>query len=172
MKRPGATRSAGFTLTELMIAVAILGTLVTVALPSFRTMILNYQVRVAAESMSNGLSRARAEGVSRNATVKFVLGSGTSWTVSDSAGTTIDSRASSEGSANATISATPSTATTITYNNLGQVIANADASATLTSLSVTTAGATQTLQILIGAGGTPRVCDPSLPAYPTNIRGC
>jgi type IV fimbrial biogenesis protein FimT len=155
-----------------MIAVAILGTVVTIALPSFKQMIRNYEVKVASESMIGGLQRARGEAVSRNTTVKFVLGTGTSWTVSDSGGTTIDSRSGTNESSDATLTRTPSAATTVTYNNLGQVVANADASATLTQLDVTASGASTTLRVLIGAGGGARLCDPSLPAYPGNFRGC
>jgi hypothetical protein len=64
-------------------------------------------------------------------------------------------------------------ATTITFNNLGQVIANSPP--TLLTLAQATfnasaSGGNQTLRVSIGAGGNARVCDPSLPT--TNIRYC
>ncbi len=66
-KAASAARSAGFTLTEMLITVAILAILVTMGLPSFRQLLQNYQVRVAAESVANGLQR-RARGSRRAAT--------------------------------------------------------------------------------------------------------
>jgi type IV fimbrial biogenesis protein FimT len=167
---------AGFTLTELMIAVAVLATLMALGLPSFRQMLRNYEVRAAAESVANGLQRARAEAVAHNASVYFKLTGGTSWTVNYvTAPVTpaLDSRSSSEGSPNVVLAATPSTATTVTYNNLGQALAtNADSSVPPTQIdfNATAAGANQTLRVLIGVGGGARVCDPSLPSG--NARAC
>lgn len=176
-----ARRSGGFTLIELMVAVAVLGVLLTVGLPSFRQMLQNYQVRVAAESIANGIQRARAEAVTRNAQVQFVLGSDTSWTVDYVTKPVVtdpplDSRSSAEGSTNATrtaVAADGSTAaTTITFNSFGQVVTNADASQTLRTVNISTSatGGNQALRITIGAGGAARVCDPSLPT--SNVRAC
>lgn len=176
---PAMNKSAGFTLTELMITLAILGTLVAAAVPSFRQMMQNYQTRVAAESVVNGLQRARAEAVSKNTSVYFTLGAGTAWTVDYvtkpvPTDPPLDQRQSNEGSARASLAAVASdlttAATTITYNNLGQVVANADASATLSQVTVTVSGGTQSLLIKINAGGSARMCDPTLPA--TNVRSC
>jgi len=176
-------RSAGFTLTELMIAVAVFATLITVGLPSFRQMLQNYQVRVAAESVANGLQRARAEAVARNAPVFFALASSSSstWTVDYvtkpvSTDPPIDSRSSAEGSANVAVVALASdlstAATTITFNNLGQVVANANATQAVRRINfnASATGGNQTLRVTIGGGGNARVCDPSLPS--TNVRNC
>ncbi len=171
--------AAGFTLTELMIAVAILGVLVMVALPNFQQMLRNWEVRAVAESVANGLQRARAEAVSRNTSVFFLLGTGSAWTVdyvtkpvpSDPP---LDSRTSAEGSPNATLTPLAADATTpastITFNNVGQVVANADASLPLARVDFSVAGSSQPLRVLIGAGGSGRICDPSLPAG--NVRAC
>jgi type IV fimbrial biogenesis protein FimT len=171
------SRSAGFNLLELMMVLTILAVLMVVGMPSFRTLMRNYEVRVAAESVANGLQRARAEAVSRNAAVEFALGTGTSWDVRlAGGGASIESRSSAEGSANAVLTAVAAdfatAATTITYNSLGQVIANADASQTLrrVSFNATAAGGDQNLRVAIGAGGNARVCDPSLPV--SNVRAC
>jgi len=77
-------------------------------------------------------------------------------------------------SANATLVAKASdlstNATIITFNQLGQVVANADSSATLSRVTFSSTGATTSLQVRIGAGGNAKVCDPSLPS--TNVRAC
>jgi len=174
-KASPSEKSAGFTLIELMIAVALLAVLVTVGLPEFRQMLRNYEVRVAAESVANGLQRARAEAVAKNARVQFVLGAGTSWYVdyvaTPNPSARLDSRASTDGSTNATLTVLPVGATTLTFNQLGQMVTpNPDGSAPLTQISLAAPGASQNLRVLIGAGGNARVCDPSLPS--TNVRAC
>jgi len=176
MKTSPKAKSAGFTLIELMLGVAILGILLSVGMPSFTRMIRNAEIRSAAESVSNGVQRARAEAVSRNAKVQFVLGAGTSWDVNfvtNPVSPSLDSRSSSD-SINATLTAVASdlstAATTITFNQLGQVVANFPVSPTLSQVTFAATGGNQTLLIKIGAGGNARVCDPSLPAV--NIRSC
>ena len=70
-RRPACT--AGFTLIELMIGLAIMALLIALAAPSFTTMIANSKVRSQAESIFNGLQLARAEALKRNTTVQFRL---------------------------------------------------------------------------------------------------
>jgi type IV fimbrial biogenesis protein FimT len=179
MRASAKSNSAGFTLIEAMVVVAVLTILATMALPSFLQMLRNSEIRAAAESVANGLQRARAEAVSRNARVQFVLGAGTSWTVDYVTKPVLtdpplDSRASTDGSANATLVSVAAdlatAATTITYNQLGQVIPNADASPTISRVSIAATGGNTNLRVTIGAGGAARVCDPSLPL--TNVRAC
>jgi type IV fimbrial biogenesis protein FimT len=169
--------AAGFTIIELMLTLAVLGVLTMLAMPNFRQLLRNYEVRGAAESMVHGIQRARAEAVSRNRAVQFVLGSGSSWTVTDGT-STLDSRPSSD-SANATYAALASdltsAATKITFNNIALVVANtaidpSDTSLSLGRITVSAPGASETLRVDIGAGGSARVCDPSLPS--TNARAC
>jgi type IV fimbrial biogenesis protein FimT len=165
------TKSAGFTLVELMITVAVLAILMAVAMPSFTQMLRNSEVSNAAESISNGMQRARAEAVARNSTVRFVLGAGSSWSVVNADGSALDSRDSSEGSTSVMPTILPDGATTVTFNNLGQVLANADSSATLTQVDLQATGASRSLRVTIGAGGNAKVCDPSL-ASGSSPRAC
>lgn len=69
LKRP----AAGFTLIELAVTVALLGVLLTLALPAFSTWIRNAQVRSVAEALQNGLRVARAEATRRNRQAVFFL---------------------------------------------------------------------------------------------------
>jgi type IV fimbrial biogenesis protein FimT len=175
MKAPSGSKSAGFTLIELMIGVAVLGTLVAVGLPSFTKMLRSSQVRGAAESMANGIQRARAEAVAHNAKVEFVLSTDTSWYVDYQATPNAAARLDSRDNTNsvlASITVLPAAATRITFNQMGQVVSPnpADASLPLTQVTVVATGGNQTLLVKIGAGGNAKVCDPSLPAI--NIRSC
>jgi type IV fimbrial biogenesis protein FimT len=175
MKAFPKAKSAGFTLVEVMIVVAVLAVLAGMALPSFIQMLRNSEISTAAESVTNGLQRARAEAVARNAKMQFVLGAGTSWTVDYvtkpvPTDPPIDSRASID-SKNVTLATVPSTSTIITFNQLGQVVTpNADASLPFTQITFNAPAGYRSLRVTIGAGGNARVCDPSLPS--TNVRAC
>ena len=165
-------RSLGFSIVELMIGITVMAILLSVAVPSFQTMMQNTQVRNAAEAISNGLQRARAEAVARNTHVVFTLGVNTAWTISiESTAAVIESRSANEGSANVTVTFAPVGAGAVTFNNLGGVVANADGSTSFTQFNFTAAGASKNLRVTIGAGGNAKMCDPSL-SYSTNSRGC
>lgn len=163
------SRPLGFSLIELLIGIAIMAILVGLALPSFQSWLKNTQIRNAAESITNGLQRARAEAVARNSNVTFVLGADSSWTATAADGTVVDTRLATEGSKNVTLTAfaadLATAATTITYNNLGQVVPNA---ASLARVNVTAVGGSQNLRVEIGAGGSARMCDP----HATGPRAC
>lgn len=66
-------RARGFTLLELMIAVAIAGVLLSLAITSFNTMMANSQSRTTAESLFSGLRMARAEAIKRNVPMRFQM---------------------------------------------------------------------------------------------------
>ena len=67
------TGAAGFTLIEMMIAIAILGILTAVALPSYSQWIANTRVRTVASGLQNGLMLAKAEAIARKAKVALVM---------------------------------------------------------------------------------------------------
>jgi type IV fimbrial biogenesis protein FimT len=176
----GTARSAaGFSLVELLIVIVVMSVLVGVGMPSFVQMLRNAEIANAAEGVANGLQRARAEAVSRNASMIFTLGTGTSWTVDYvtkpvSTDPPVDQRASNEGSTNVTstpLASDGTTATKATFNNLGQVIANGDGSKTVVRVDLAAISGNQNLRVTLGAGGNARVCDPSL-ASGSSTRAC
>lgn len=164
------SRLLGFSLIELLIGITIMAILLGLAVPSFQIWLQNSQIRNAAESVQNGLQRARAEAVGRNTNVEFVLGAGSSWVVRLAGGADIESRPSSEGSRDVTVAVTPLGTTTVTFNNFGGVVqpTNADGSAPFTQVdldsSVLPAADSQELRVTIGLGGNVRMCDPNASA--------
>jgi type IV fimbrial biogenesis protein FimT len=65
--------SRGFTLVEMMIGVALLAILMSLAVPNFSMWIKNLGIRTAAESIQSGLTLARNEALKRNTTLRFQL---------------------------------------------------------------------------------------------------
>lgn len=66
-------RPRGFTLVELMIALAVLTVLIALGASSFSAWITNARIRTTAEAIQHGLQLARAEAVRRNAVIAFSL---------------------------------------------------------------------------------------------------
>ena len=66
-------RARGFTMLELMIAIAIAGVLLALALNSFNTMLASSQSRTSAESLLSGLRMARSEAIKRNVPMRFQM---------------------------------------------------------------------------------------------------
>lgn len=170
----------GFTLIEVGITLAILAMLIALGLPSFSTWIGNTQIRSGAEAVQNGIQLARAEAVRRNLSTQFLLTDtadmppGTGWNVTVvSSGEVVQTRSKKEGSPNATVVLTPLGSTTLTFNGMGRVIANADGSASITQIDVANpggglceadGGTMRCLQIRVGLGGNVRMCDPKVAA--------
>lgn len=179
--KPKPGRS-GFSLIELLIGIAVLAISMALAMPSYRTWIQNTHIRNAAESIQNGMKKARAEAVSRNSNVSFTMGGGGFWTVTDIVSLeVIESRPSGEVSQHVTFTVSPvpvapaTAPTTITFSNLGGVVANADASASITQIDVDSTGLpaadSRELRLAIGTGGVLRMCDPNV-ASSSDPRHC
>ncbi len=181
----------GFTLIELLIAVVMLALLAVLAVPMYGQMIANTQTRNAAESILMGLRQTQASAIRLNAPAKFVLAT-TGWQIQvtdpdsndfNTALCTVSAALScaksylfTEGANQTQFVAAPGDATEVTFNGLGQIVANTDGNDTLNQVDVTTTtsvASPKTLRILIGttalAAGM-KMCDPSYPA--TDPVGC
>lgn len=168
----GTRSQRGFTLIELLITMAIVAILATLAAPSFKAMLANAQIRTGAQALHDGLQLARVEAIRRNERIIFTKGTQSAWTVQvETPLSTVQDRPHTDGSAAATVTVTPATATKVTFNALGRVVPNSSApTAPITQLdvdvptSVLPAAQSKELRINISSGGAIRLCDPNATA--------
>lgn len=79
MRIPRRRRSAGFTLTEALVVVAILGVLATIGIPSMRDLIASSRLKGAASDLYSSLIFARSEAVKRNGSVDVIPSATSNW---------------------------------------------------------------------------------------------
>lgn len=72
-------KQRGFTLIELMVTLAVLAILVTVALPGFNTLMDDHRIQAAQRSMLSALNLARSEASHRNQTITISSTGGADW---------------------------------------------------------------------------------------------
>ena len=184
MMRPRCRR--GFTLIELMVALAIAVILLVLAAPAYVRWLADAETSSAASSVADGLRTAQAEAVKRNAIVEFVLdptsGSG-GWQAQLQGTTTALGEARfASGSYQSTIAVLPVGATIVTFSPLGRIWTddgtptgkNLDGSAPLTQVDISNAAGTRPLRVVLGgiAGGV-KICDPAWTAIdPNDPKAC
>ncbi|MEJ7807580.1 MAG: GspH/FimT family pseudopilin [Telluria sp.] len=184
----GARAGHGFSLIELLVAMAILGLLMAAAGPGFSEWIANSRVRTTAESIQNGLMLAKAEAVRRNAKVQFVMTdsaptvanidaitastTGSGWLVRKYRATGtyvsadfIQGRSIAEGGTNTTVTAGQSS---FVFSGIARLSPIPGATV---NVNVSGSGATRPLRITVTQGSAIRMCDPAL-SIATSTMGC
>jgi type IV fimbrial biogenesis protein FimT len=174
----------GFTLIEILIALAIFAFLTMLAGPMYADFMGNSQIRNAAENTLTGVRLAQTNAVRTNRPAKFVIdfsatGGWAVYTFDDEIGdyavVPVGTYSWTEGAPNTHVTPTPGGATEVTFDGLGRVLPNADATASLTQLDVTNINVTtpRNLTILISAVGganATKLCDPLAPV--SDPRSC
>lgn len=109
---------AGFTLIEMMITLAVLAILATIALPNFQSMIRDNRLSSQANEMITALNYARSEAIKRSSNVTLSTASASTWhngwDVKDNNGNTLRSHDALEGK-----STLSSAVNTVTYKGSG-----------------------------------------------------
>lgn len=181
-------RQRGVTLIELMVGIALLAILLGLAAPSFSLWIQNSRIRGAAESIQNGLSKARTEAVQRNAEIQLTLtslaasGTAADWAIScvtpvddgdddddlaDCPGSntdpeTIEKYTAAEGASS--IVANAGGTSTITFNGMGRATPSitVDVSNPAGGTCIADGGQVRCLRVTVSTSGQVRTCDPGI----------
>lgn len=156
--------SHGFTMIEILIAVAVLALVLSLGVPSFMVYIQNSKVRNGADAVLNGMQLARSEAIRRNKRVEFQLSGAmkSGWNVRQvNPSEDIQSRTSQEGSDTVTLETEPGGATALTFDAMGGRADNADGSMPIDTVKfLSSSGAdTRKLQVQVTPSGTVRMCD-------------
>ncbi len=187
-----SVRRRGFSLVELMIALALFATLLTLGAPALSTFLNNNQIRTATNAMQTGLQLARAEAVSRNVTVFFSLTDGPSngCALSNNGSTWVVSLADPTGRCGDAVNTAPSqiiqirpgtdtrkavitaNQSQITFNGLGRASGALNMCIGLSADNGNCASSSteQRLRMTVGASGQIRACNPALSS--NDPQGC
>jgi len=164
----------GFTLIELMIALAVLAFVLLIAYPTFVTLLANLRVRSVADGVLSGLQQARSEALKRNMAVTFSLdpasGVGGGWQLRLPDNTVLQSKASAEGGLVEVMMAGGNA--DIVFDNLGRrllpvappAVLDVDVSNPGVDACETAGGSVRCLRVTVPVGGGVRLCDPRRPA--------
>ncbi|MEO8303406.1 MAG: GspH/FimT family pseudopilin [Betaproteobacteria bacterium] len=164
-------KALGFTLIELMVALAIVALLLLLGMPSFTTFLRNSEIRSTAESLINGLRTASAEATRQNEKVVFTLGPGADWAINratnaDCTGLVnppIQQFAGKEVGKNSKITVTPAK-TTVCFNGLGRIVNQGTAGDHIQQIEVQSFVANEARSLRI-------IVDDTAAADPTKPRG-
>ncbi len=176
-------KQTGLSLIELVVGLAILSIVVTVATPSYIARIANLRVRDVAEGLQGGVQLARAEALSRNAQVQLSVDADLGWTVgcvtvTATCPASINTRSGADNPPNVTVNFTfadTSTSTgpgSVAFDSLGRRVgANPVVQLDVdVATSVLSAGDSRDLRLTVSPSGQTRLCDPNLPT--SNPQAC
>lgn len=129
-------RTAGFTMTELLVAIAITAILAAIAVPAFSQLTASQRAKTVSAELFQSLLKTRSEAIKRNAnvTVSFVSGGWVNgWQVLDpaNAANILDSRGAASG-------VTISGPSGVTYRPSGRVQGTSAPSFLVTAVSGST----------------------------------
>jgi type IV fimbrial biogenesis protein FimT len=153
--------ASGFTIVEMMIALAISGVLVAVAVPSFQSTIARARLEGAVNVLAVDLQYARSESIGRRSTATLTVNTG--------------------GASYTLAYVDPSSASTVTLKTVTlptDVSISATGAVTFSSLrglsdaqtfTIASSRTSEQLQVLTNASGRVRTCSPSgsFKGYPT-----
>jgi type IV fimbrial biogenesis protein FimT len=190
-------QSRGFSIVELMVAVALMALLLGLAAPSFTTWNRNAQIRTVSDALQNGLRTAQAEALRRQRQVVFFRTAATACSNTISASTsgnfwairtvpivagdpveTVQCGMLSDVAAGVVIDGpvalcfnSSGRQTTNTSPGIGGSTCTLDASGT-SQFDVSVAAGDRPLRVTVSLGGSVRMCDPARSRSSASPDGC
>jgi len=166
------SRSApGFTLVELMVAIAVFATVIAIGGPALRVFIENGRIRSVGESWKYGLSLARNEAVRLNGQVEFVA-TANGWEVRRVVdGVVLHEASGRESIRGLALQVAPADTDRVTFDPFGRAVDpnSSDGSEPMAQVDIRSARPPATssyrpLRLQLLAGGLARLCDPGVAA--------
>jgi prepilin-type N-terminal cleavage/methylation domain-containing protein len=169
-------RARGFTMVELLIAMAIAAILLMLVMPTYAEFMRNTRIRNTADSLAGGIRLAQAEAIRRNQNVELIVDPANGWSIRDPITPSIlHNEPFSDTGGQIIVDPSVPPAVKLTYSPLGQLILPTnpdDGSTTMTSIAVRHAVApSRELTVItdvFGAGV--RVCDNDDPTVNASLR--
>jgi len=169
-------RAHGYTLIEILITVSLAVILLVLAAPSYVEFLNNSRIRNAGEAMLNGVRLAQTAAVRSNTQTQLIVNPAAGWTIayvnpdtSVAAPVPPAPYSLQDGARGATVLPWPAGATQITFDGFGRLVANPDASQTISCIAITTSNiiGPRKLNVVISNNGLQtgtKLCDPAVPA--------
>lgn len=160
----------GFSFVEMIVVIAIMTIVLSIAAPEIRIWLQNTRIRTLAENYLSGLQLARAEAIKSNQSASIDLKARGAWDIKAADGTALQTRPPGEGDTNVTTTITlPGGSTlpfSVVFNGLGRLTTPASSmQIDFTSPAVGTCnnggGPVRCLRINVQVGGSIRMCDPA-----------
>ena len=169
-----ARRARGFTLIEMLVAMAIAAIVLTVAVPSFSDYMNKKRVEGVASELSTDIQFARSEAVARNVAVRITFGTGcwvvhtvgsTATSCTQAAGATLGTGATQlkdvQLATNLDASLSPNNSLTYIAFDAVRAMATSNGSGTTHSVNVASSAGSWQLRAAVSSVGRVQLCSPN-----------
>ena len=161
-------KRAGFTLTEILIGLSVIGILAALSAPSFNTLIQNYRVTSSADYLYEFLQQARSEAIKRNVNIYISFSTGDSWCAGMNTNSACDCTVSgacdlsvirAEAAQQATLSVSGYTGNTFYYSGAHGMASTAG------TMTLTRYGSSELITLAAGRMGSVKMCSTGIGGY-------